>query len=328
VTNTPLVRRVLLASSAVCLVAGLLAAAVVSGGDSKPSSNLASTGATTTTVAPGTKAPTDAGTPGVAATNAAAPVTTGAPAGKPKANAQVTPTTAANPAGNSGAQGGSPTTVRAASASTFKDLGPVADAGAVAVPGPGVYHYQYKSGTDSAEAATKVENKGPAAGGGQSLVLSITGQGFDSVNDVTWGPTQVQILKSTFAFGQQRAECDWSPDYLEMQLPLSKGAQWAADTSCMVSGATPQPVPVTRKTTKKVTDARRVQVAGGEVMVWVIESVDHFDFAGNSADSTATDYFSPKLGMTVRTTGHAKGSGPRGTQERDFEIEIQSLQPS
>jgi hypothetical protein len=312
-------QRVLVVATGVLLVAGVLSAAIVGAGDGDDD-RLATSGrpsATTTT----TPAATDGGALGGAGA-------TGSPAAP---GAPVAPRSTAPVASNRGSGGAAATTTTVAAIAAddaFRDLGPVDDAGATAVPGVGSYHYRFTAGDgDSHDATTKVEDRQAASNGGRNLVVSYSGEGLDIVNDVVWGPTQVHYTKTTFVFGSNRIECDWQPDYVFLDLSLARGRTWSVETSCSAQfGVTP--TTIKRTTTTKVTDARRVHVAGTDVLTWVLEASDHFEFPGATTDTQETTWFAPKLGLPVRQTGTTTSKGQGDEPPTTSEIVILDVKPS
>ena len=312
-TVTPVVRRMLIGAVAVFLVAGVLAAAVIAGdgGDTK----LATESSTTVTASP-TGDGGDPPAPGAAPAEAGA---TTAPAAKTDDAAsrsggattnsgQSTPTTAGGAT--------TPTTAGGTSAAGegFAELGPADDPGAVAVPKAGTYRYRTKQADKTSEGTTKIEDKG-ASGGGRKLVTTMTGQGRDSTSDLIWGPDDVKVTQTTFG----KATCDWDPDHLEMKIALSKGATWSSTSSCTVTFGTTA-ARITRTSSSKVIDARRVRVAGQEIPVWVFESTEKFEAPGQGGgEIKRTTWFSPAHGVVVRSIVEA--------QQGRGEVEILNLQP-
>jgi hypothetical protein len=188
----------------------------------------------------------------------------------------------------------------------------------------GTYRYKVDSsdeqGAKSTTSTTKYEDKGGTPTETNQLVSMRAEQG-DIDSDISWRSDGVYVLKSVFAFGGSRGECDWSPDIKQVALPMAKGLTWESSGSCTVTGFG-APVTVSRKVTGKVVDLRRVRVAGRVVDVWVIEGTEHLEFAGNAVDASGTTFFSPKYGVPIYDTATSSGRGA-GSVTR----EIQNLDP-
>lgn len=307
-------QRILSAVTAVLIVAGILSAAV-KGADDGEDQLVTSSPASTTT--------TPAGVAGTAATTPEAPQAGGSSAPASTAPATTTPPAKPGTPSTTGPSPGQPQ-----QQSDFRDLGPVDDAGAPQAPAAGTYSYRFSDDSgENHEASTIVEDKGPTPTGSRRMVLTYRGEGVDLINDAFWGPGDVRFAKTTFVVGSSRFECDWQPDYLMMPLKLGRGTAWESKSSCTVQfGATT--AVVNRTTTSKVTDARRVHVAGGEVLTWLIESTDHLDFPGQgSLDTKETTWFAPKLGLPVRQVGETTTTDPEDDGTRS-EMVITRLTPS
>ena len=325
--NEQLVRRVLWAATAVVLVAGVLSAAVKGADDSGDRVATSAGSGSSTTASP---AAGDAGTPTTTASSSPA---AGADPAQGQPSAPATPTTAkpsagAPGAGGSSGSGSSDTTAPASTPSDFRDLGPVDDPGATSVPAAGRYPYRFTDDTGEAhEAFTTVEDKGAQPAGGRRMVITFSGEGIDLINDVSWGPQDVKHLKTTFVFGETRMECDWEPDYVQMPLALSRGKTWESRATCTARFGGTTAV-INRTTTTKVTDARRVHVAGGEVLTWLIEAHDRIDFPGQGTlDTRETTWFAPKLGLPVRQLGETTTSDPNDN-DTSSELVITRLTPA
>lgn len=312
-------RRALWVTTSVLLMAGLIAAGITAGDDGR-GSHLAADGVTTTTgraAAPGASSG-DGGDAG------RVPDSSGtATSSTPSPGRSAAPTTAPSKSGS-----GAPTTPGGTSATTAATAG--ADAGTrtddkpkpVAPPRPGAYRYKHTHDGETTEVTTRIEDRGAAPGGGRSLAVSQTEQGGEFVHDVTWGPAEIRITKTTIIAGSLRGECDWSPDYLEGIVDIRAGGQWSADSSCTAQFGTG--VPVTRSSTVKVVESRRVHVAGTDLVVWVLDVHERFSFGDDPIESTGTQWFAPERGLVVRQ------SATYTTNERTWqdELEIVSLDPS
>jgi hypothetical protein len=203
------------------------------------------------------------------------------------------------------------------------DLGAPVDPGPVVAPKPGVYRYRTTGGGEDGERETSVRVEERGRNGDEvRLGITIAADGLTITNEETWRPEGVRTLRSTFVFGEQRAECDWEPDVVEAAYPLRAGATWTSDSTCPVTvGAT---TVVARRTIRaEVVDLRRVRVAGEVVDVWAIRRVEELSVAGRSGTTTALALFSPKHGIDVDVQGSASGAGQSG----DYHQELVRLQP-
>ncbi len=319
--DNPVYRRLLWAAAGLLLVVGLVAVPIVAGSDdeaksAKLSLGTASTpseGATTTSadVAPGGDVPAEAATTTPAGS---------APGAKP---AGATSTTAA------GQKAGATTTTGPTPATTVpaEDLGTPTDPGPVVVPKDGTYRYKTTTTGGSQpgerEITTKIENKGKT-GDDTRVTVTKAGSGFDSTNDTSWKPDGVRTLVSHFSFGANKGDCDWEPDALELKLPLAKGVAWTSDTSCMLTGIGPSPIPLSRSIKAEVTGLKRVKVASTVVDVWEIQRTETISGGGRSGDTKATVLYSPKHGIEV----DVQGTVTSGEGSSSYHQELLSLNPS
>lgn len=303
----PAVVRVLWGIVATCLVAGIVAIPVT--GDDEE--RIEAAGDQTSEGAEGAD-----GVDGADGTTTPAPGVTAPAGGEAPASPAGT-----SPAG-AGAGAGSGSTTTAAPLAPPEDLGPATDPGPTKAPRPGVYRYRAQSGGSENEATTTVEDKG-TTDAGRNQVLSQRGGGIDSSSDAVWRNDGLILLRSSFSFGQTTGECDWDPDFLQLELPLAKGAAWQTKSSCMVTGFGPTPLLLERTLDAKVVDLRRVRVAGTAVDVWVLESTDHIEIAGRVMRQSGTTSFSPRHGIVVSSSGTATTDG-RAT---DYATEVKNLDP-
>jgi len=303
-----MMQRFLWAVTGVLVVAGVLSAAIVGadgGGDHVAASSSAPSAPTTTTQ------PGDTGAPGAVDAGGAATMPPAPQSAGSTPPADKSPLTSAAPGSTTPqAQPKNPSQPEQPQ-SDFRDLGAVDDAGATQVPAAGRYAYRFSDDSgESRDSSTAVEDKGAITTGARRMVLTYSGEGLDLINDALWGPDDVRFTKTTFVFGGSRFECDWQPDYVVMPLKLARGTAWEAKSTCTIQAGATSAV-VSRTTRSKVTDARRVHVAGGEVLTWLIESNDHLEFPGQgSLDTKETTWFAPKLGLPVRQVGETKGDDP------------------
>lgn len=333
VTDTLSLRRALTATIALLLVAGVLSAAVVSG-DDPDTTDVATTDATTTlstvlstdtTDPDATTASTDLAAPAPSSPDTGSTTGDGVRPGAPADNRQGGSSAPAAGGGPATTAAPGPATTAAPGGSGFADLGAAASGGAVQVPKAGTYRYktvakEADGTTKESEGSNKVEDKGAAPNGTRNLVFTILGQGFDSVSDIGWGPDEVLIKKSTLMAGGRQADCDWSPDYLELKIALAKGVTWDARSSCQITGFGPAPIMITRSAKSTVSDARRIRIAGQELDVWVITGTETFEGGGRSGTASSTTWFWGQGGVVVRSVTE----GDQGSATR----EIQNLQPA
>ena len=323
-------RPFLWAATALCLLAAVVSIPVVADDAStdEPASR-------TDLVADGDAEPPAAGGDSGGWVGSAGGSTTDAPpaaaSGAPADGASPSKSPGPAPSAAAGAGAGEaapPTTTASASAPTtappaVDDLGAPQDPGPSRPPRAGTYRYKL-TGTDgqTSEGTTQIEDKG-TQGGETRQVVKQRGQGGANVdNDVAWRGDGLYVLSSVIAFGSSTMTCDWNPDTLQLKLPITAGTTWESTSSCTVQyGATP--ITIVRKLTGKVTELRRVKVAGQAVDVWAIETTDRIEAAGNAQDSSGTTLFSPKHGLIVRSD--SKVSTPEGPKQ--ITLELQNLDP-
>lgn len=213
-------------------------------------------------------------------------------------------------------------------------LGAAQDPGPTVAPRPGKYRYKAEGEggvpgspqqSGNGEGVTTIEDVS-RSGGVIKQTIQLEGQGFDSVSDIEWHSDKVLVTHSTFTFGGNTGDCDWSPDYVQSVLPLAKGTTWNSESSCTVTGFG-VPIIVNRSTSNQVAGLVRIQVAGQVVDVWQIESQDEITFASSKIDSETTSYFSPKHGLIVSSNGTSEGSDGTNSGSGSFSLEILNLDP-
>jgi hypothetical protein len=293
-------RRLLWAMTAICLVVALMAIPVVGddGGD-------------------GDDAGGDAGRASMAAD---AEEGAGAEAGP----SETPPPAAGSVPAADGATGASTAPGAAASAPTTlappdPALGAPTDPGPPVPPRAGRYRYRTTGGDEGgSESTTTVEDRGRD---GETTRLSITTAGgqLTSVNDVEWRADGVRTLRSTLSFNGQQTDCDWEPDIVEAVYPLAPGATWSADSRCEIRGFTPTPIVLERTSRSKVVELRRAELAGTTVDVWVIERTERLSGGGRSEEGSAVVLFSPRHGIDVELRGTVSG--------REYVRQLVSLDP-
>jgi hypothetical protein len=166
---------------------------------------------------------------------------------------------------------------------------------------PGTYRYREVSDGETTEETVRITDRG---GGRQTEAET------DFSNEVAWRPDGKYILESTFGQPPQGFRCDWNPDVLEYKLPLAQGTTWQAAQSCTPG----QGFTIEFESTSRVTGAERIRVAGQDVDTWVIRSEGTLTFRtpqGSSTQNLTSDSrFSPKHGLSVKSTETIKGRDP------------------
>lgn len=201
-------------------------------------------------------------------------------------------------------------------------------------PKPGQYRYRYstsggRSEPRSEEQVLKIEDLEVSASQvRQSMTLDA--KGGSGRQEVVWRSDGNYLMKEGGKSGETEVECDWEPDILNRKLPLAKGAEWSYDTTCTF---TIQGVNGNRHRTGKarVTDRRRVDVAGQSVDAFVIdqtftETASFGEFTANT-ESSSTDYFSAEHGLSVKSVGKTKTTVAAQTRESSIEVELLTLNP-
>ena len=246
---------------------------------------------------------------------------------------------ASDPATTPTSQAGDPAAAPAAGPTTTvtggdppQDLGAAQDPGPTSPPKPGTYTYRFESegsatadqsGEESGESTTTVTDVS-REGDIVRQTVDISGGQFDSTSTVEWRPDRVLVTRSIFRFGGQEADCDWTPDYLQAQLPLREGLTWEGRSSCTVTGFG-VPITVERTTSNRVSGLERRRIAGRVLDLWVIESDDRITFSTNEIRSQVRSWFSPPLGMIAASEGTVEGSGQQGSGDGRFSTELISL---
>jgi hypothetical protein len=97
--------------------------------------------------------------------------------------------------------------------------------------------------------------------------------------------------------------CDWTPDYLDMKLPLAPGTKWSATTACDEG----HDLSRERSFSAEVAGTERVDVGGVPVDTVVIRrvvsSTTHAGAHLLRTDESYTDKFAPSVNLLVQTTG-------------------------
>ena len=320
-------RRLLWAMTAICLVVGLMAVPVVGddgdGDRGRTALGTSADGTTTASTAPGVDGDGgdggdgdggdggDAG-PGIGDPGAVTTATTAGPEGATSVPTTSTPATTAPPATLPPPDPG---------------LGAPTDPGPPVPPRPGTYRYRTTGATaedgGEGESTTKVEERG-RNGEEVLLLVTLTGGPLTVASEVVWRTDGVRTRRSTFTFGDRTGECDWDPDLVDAVHPLRPGARWTSDGSCAMTGLAPTPVVVRRSSTAEVVELRRVQVAGQVVDVWAIHRHETLTGAGMTAETDSIALFSPKHGLDVDVRGTASGQGRSG----EYHQELLNLDPA
>ncbi|HUP85347.1 MAG TPA: hypothetical protein VM143_06745 [Acidimicrobiales bacterium] len=309
------VRLVLWVATAVVLVAALIAVPVV-GDDDAQVRTVAGRSVDTAPAADPASSPQAAGD-GVGA--ASSPSTSEA-----SGPATSTPTTVARAAT---APPSAPPSTAAPAAGTAasappEDLGSPQDPGPAVPPRPGRYRYKVSDGDGTRDATTTITDTGSTPSERRQLVAT-RGEGLDTDSDTAWRADGVFVLSTVVSFGPNKGNCDWTPDTMQLRLPIAKGSTWDSSSTCSMTGFGTTPIPLNRRVTGKVLELRRVRVAGQVVDVWAIEGTEHLDGGGQSGDLAGTVLFSPKHGIVVSSSG--KGTSSKGTFE--YHRDVQNLDP-
>lgn len=255
-----------------------------------------------------------------------APAADAAPAGTAAVPGTAAPSSAGRSAAAPSTTVPAETPAAATAASPPEELGAPQDPGPPVPPRAGRYLYKATTNGESRETSTSITDRGTAGGETRQLV-SMRGSGIDVDSEVAWRKDGVHVLSSEFQFGQNRGQCDWQPDMLQLKLPLSVGTTWESTGTCNATGFGPTPVPIKRTITGRVVELRRIRIAGQVVDVWAIDGTEHIEFAGNVIDAAGTTLFSPKHGLAVSSKGTGSGSGPGGSGSGEATTEIQNLDP-
>jgi hypothetical protein len=288
-------RNLLLVVSSVLLVAGVIAA-VTTDDSATTTSALRSADGTTTTVA-------------ASETTVAGETTTTTAAGEvPAATIATSPSTTTAPS----------------AAPAARELAATAEPPANRPPKAGAYRLRATFDGEARELTATVEDRG-ADGPVVKQLITLETQEGTIANDFEWRPDGAYATRSKLTFGSVTADCDWNPDLLQVRLPLRKGVEYTADSSCATS-VFGQPATIKATSRAKVMDAKRVEVPAGTFDVWVIEGSSTLTFTSPQAtitqEETSTTWYAPGIGSTVRESGTAKASSGQRSQERQYDMEL------
>lgn len=330
-------RPALWAAIGVCLAAGLVAVPIVDGrGDdevlagrgqwvgSAPSSPTSVVEGASSAEGLGEAAPAGGGVdggdpaPGVDGSGGSGGGDAPAPGSRPgPASAPAGPTPSAEP------DTPPPSTSPPTTAAPTEDLGQPGDPGPATVPRAGIYRYKASDSRGERDTTTKIEDRPPTGAPERRQLVTIRGEGFDTDNEVSWRGDGVYVLSTVITFGENKGTCDWTPDTLQLKLPIAKGTSWESASTCNMTGIGPTPIPLNRRLTGKFLEVRRVRVAGQVIDVWAIEATEQLDGGGQKVDRAGITLFSPKHGVAVSSSGTVTSS--QGNS--DYRNEIQNLDP-
>ncbi|HVE75566.1 MAG TPA: hypothetical protein VND22_02235 [Actinomycetota bacterium] len=152
----------------------------------------------------------------------------------------------------------------------------------------------------------------------------------DSEYEVSWTVGGMKIQSMNFGF-----ECNWEPDVVQIELPLSQGKSWNADSSCSETfeeEGQQETIAFRYQGSAQVVRKESVTIGGVPVDTFVIERkytiTTSFGPESGKEEGTETEWFSPERRMTVKQIGRSTASDPDGgTYEENSEIVLQKLDP-
>jgi len=200
------------------------------------------------------------------------------------------------------------------------------------VPAPGRYMYRTGSGDRDVKALDVHEY--PEREGGEIPHLETWVEPAHMTRSVVfWRPGERVLDREQEAQPNEQGElapsapCDFDPDLQELKFPLTVGQSWSSASSCQSGDRKKE-----RSISAKVTATDTLTVGGEQVPVVVIERVVKevvpLEIGPYTATSTITEFFSPVLGLLVRSTSTMEQdvAGKKGT--RQFRMDLQSTRPS
>ncbi len=208
----------------------------------------------------------------------------------------------------------------------------------VSPPAPGEYTYVERTADDDGEEEVerlyRIEDRPPAEGEqrvpGELHFLIRLETAAGSVTTITsWRPDVVLALQTFFRLPDAEGSCDWFPDLLQLQLPLSSDGGWQHATECTADFGSGQ-IEIERTGEFQVVRDERISVADQEVAVWRIESKETTRFRGSferTDQEIRTWWFAPKYGLTVREEARRRHTTPDGTTDSRMERELVQLRP-
>ncbi len=152
----------------------------------------------------------------------------------------------------------------------------------------------------------------------------------DSEYQVSWTVGGMTIQSMNFGF-----ECNWEPDLVQIELPLSQGKSWNVDSSCSETfeeEGQQETITFRYQGYAEAVRQESVTIGGVPVDTFVIEReytiTTSFGPESGKEEGTETEWFSPERRMTVKQIGRSTASGPDGgTYEETSEIVLQKLDP-
>lgn len=193
--------------------------------------------------------------------------------------------------------------------------------GSTVPPKPGAYRYRESSESGTTEETVRYADRG---GGRQ------TESDDDAMSEIAWRDDGKFVLETTFGQPPEGFRCDWNPDVLEYKLPLATGSSWEIKASCSPG----QGLTISIDARSEVVGSERIRVAGEDVDTWVVRSQGTLTFQTPQGTSTqkvtSDDRFSPKHGLSVRSSETTEGTDPMtGQNVRDSSRrEILNLSPA
>lgn len=253
-------------------------------------------------------------------------------------NSNATPTTAGNGDGTDGGEGSG--TGGTTPASLAPGGAPQPPSGDLSKPArrediPRAGRYRYDTTVDGKEGEEVLDVVDSGDGDGYIRQLHIRGQGTTATSQaVVW------LADLFYAEAEQRTRegslgllCVWNPGFVLLPLPVSLGASFSADSTCVQDN---EAEPQRRRTLEaRVTGTDRVDVGGRKVDVFVVEQTMTTSTLDDSPpldlveNQTLTDMVSTDRHLLVRSEGtitSTLNALPQGTPTR-FEKELSSLAP-
>ena len=323
-TQSPRVRIALWSAIAGCLVAAFVSIPTI--GDGTQTVNAGTAGA----ASPPPSTPTE-GAPATAGGGAGeAPVSTPAH-GSPGLPAAAEPSATDKGAAPAPAPAGA-TAAASAKGEPVPAAPPPADGaldpGPLSPPKQGEYSYRFENSTGDSGVARSVYGEPKRSGDVTTQSLQVIGGGRNEQTDVEWRPDGQYYVNTTFTQSGTSLDCKWSPALAERKFPMQPGLTWASESSCVVfvNGAKGE---IRRTISGKVIEAQRIEVAGSSLVVWVYEWSDNLETPRGRQRQVGKMYFSPKLGLMVRSTGTMTQTDQAGkTTSRQFTRELMRLEPT
>lgn len=211
-----------------------------------------------------------------------------------------------------------------------------ANAGGVAAPRPGTYHYHVATHSDS---GGDVEDDAYAEdlnvvdlGNGRQRHRSLDDGEIDHVDEVVWRADGRFVAVTRESDTPGSTDCDWEPDLKTLVFPATPGTTWDIKSSCTIADPDiPEPQHIDFTGTARITGTDKSTV--GTTTVDVVKI--HFDFSDpDSGDTELVDEtFAPSLGLTIEEVDTSTGTdvddnGNDVPYKETDTRRIQNLQPA